>query len=75
MKKFDRIKWEEDLFFEALGQADSKRRSAFLDQTCAGRPALRARLERLLAVQVEAERFFAEAERATGIQMEAHQKP
>ena len=74
MKAFERIEREEDLFFEAMGQADSKKRSAFLDQTCAGRPVLRARLERLLAVQAEAESFFAETGRAIGMQMEAHQK-
>jgi hypothetical protein len=63
---------EEDLFYEASSQADPLRRSTFLDQTCAGRPVLRARVEALLAVQAEAERFFAEAELATNLQMDAH---
>ena len=65
---------EEDLFYEALSQADPAKRSAFLDQACAGRPVLRARVEGLLAVHTETERFFAPAELATSFQMEAHQK-
>jgi hypothetical protein len=64
---------EEDLFCEALSQADPAKRSAFLDQTCAGRPVLRARVGELLAVHAEAERFFAQAEFATSLQLEAHQ--
>jgi hypothetical protein len=65
---------EEDLFYETLSRTDPVKRSAFLDQTCAGRPVLRARVEELLAVQAEAERFFAKAEPATSFQMEALQK-
>lgn len=64
---------EEDLFFKALGQPDPVKRSVFLGRACAGKPALRARVEELLAVQAEAESFFAEAERATRIQMKADQ--
>ncbi|HUA67874.1 MAG TPA: hypothetical protein VMA13_04935 [Candidatus Saccharimonadales bacterium] len=65
---------EEDLFFEALRQPDPVKRSVFLGRACVGKPALRARVEKLLAVQTEAERFFAEAKRATRIQMKAHQQ-
>jgi len=66
----DRNKREEDLFNEVLCLTDPEKRKTFLDETCAGRPALRAQVEALLAVHAEAERFFAEAERATGLQME-----
>lgn len=69
----DRSEQEADLFYEALSQTDPAKRGAFLDQTCAGRPVLRARVEALLAAQAEAESFFAEAELATGSQMDAHQ--
>ena len=64
---------EENLFCEALSQANPAKRSALLDMTCAGRPVLRARVEELLAVHAEAERFFAQAEFATSLQLEAHQ--
>jgi hypothetical protein len=70
----DWSKQEEDLFCEALSQADPAKRSAFLDQTCAGRPVLRARVEELLAVHADAERFFAKAELATSLQMNGHHK-
>jgi len=70
----DRNKREEDLFYEALSQADPTMRSAFLDQTCAGRPVLRARVEELLAVHTEAEKFFAQVELATSLSIDAHQK-
>jgi hypothetical protein len=62
---------EEDLFFKALEQPDPVKRGVFLGRACSGRPGLRARVEKLLAIQTEAERFFAEVERATRIQMKA----
>lgn len=58
MKKVGNIEREETLFFEALGQSDPVKRSVFLGRACAGEPALRARVEKLLAVQTEAERFL-----------------
>jgi hypothetical protein len=39
---------EQSLFIEALEKRDPAERAAFLDQRCAGDPALRQRLERLL---------------------------
>ncbi len=39
---------EQSLFIEALERHDPAERAAFLDQVCAGDPALRQRLERLL---------------------------
>jgi hypothetical protein len=65
---------EEDLFCEALSRTDPAKRSVFLDQTCAGKPVLRARVEELLAVHAEAERFFAKAELAISFQLEVFQK-
>ena len=63
----------EDLFCEALSRTDPAERTAFLDQTCAGKPVLRARVEEMLAVHAEAERFFTEAELAISFLMETHQ--
>jgi len=71
----DRTEQERDLFCEALRVADPERRKEFLDQACAARPALRAHVERLLAAQVAAENFFAEAARAACVPMEAHRQP
>src|SRR5947209_8781628 len=39
---------EQTLFIEALEREDPAERAAFLDRTCAGDPALRQRIERLL---------------------------
>ena len=66
----DRNKREENLFCEVLCRTDPAARKIFLDRMCAGQPVLRARVEALLAVHAEAERFFAETERATVLQME-----
>ena len=63
----DRTEQEEDLFFEALSRTDPAERTAFLDQTCAGKPVLRARVEKMLAVHAEADKFFAEAELAISL--------
>jgi serine/threonine protein kinase len=49
----------EKVLFEVAQDLDDRAvRSAFLDQACNGNPALRSRLERLLAVHVSAEEFF-----------------
>ena len=56
---------EEDLFCEALSRTDPAQRAAFLGQACAGKPVLRVRVEEMLAVHAEAEKFFACAELAT----------
>jgi hypothetical protein len=52
-------------FYEALMLADPAKRGAFLDQACAGNSNLRTRVEELLVLHVEAEKFFARAEPAT----------
>ncbi|HVJ83279.1 MAG TPA: hypothetical protein VNC50_19595, partial [Planctomycetia bacterium] len=41
----------DELFFAALERTDPQERTSFLDEACAGNPALRARVERLLAAQ------------------------
>jgi serine/threonine protein kinase len=51
---------EEELFDTARKLTDAAVRRAFLDQACAEDPALRARLDELLAAEQDAERFFAE---------------
>ena len=63
-----------NLFCKALSLADPAKRCDFLNHACAGRPALRAQVEKLLAVQAEAESFFAEAERAIGLRSKAYPK-
>jgi WD40 repeat protein len=49
---------EESLFIEALEIRDPSERAAFLDRSCATDPALRARLERLLAQHERAGDFL-----------------
>src|SRR5438309_1781149 len=51
---------EEEIFDTARNLADPAARAAFLDRSCAGEPALRTRLDQLLGVAPEADRFFAE---------------
>ncbi len=54
---------EEALFDAARNLHDAAARRAFLDQACAGAPAMRVRLEQLLGAQGEADDFFKEAAR------------
>src|SRR5438067_635201 len=49
---------EQTLFAEALERTDPRDRAAFLDQACHGNPALRARIERLLAQHEHAGNFL-----------------
>jgi hypothetical protein len=49
---------EEALFEEARQLADASARKAFLDQACAGRTALRTRIDSLLTAGAAAEDFF-----------------
>jgi hypothetical protein len=56
---------EWDLFYEAFLLADPVKHTAFLVQTCAGNPNLRTRVEDLLVLYAEAEKYFARAELAT----------
>jgi serine/threonine protein kinase len=49
---------EQTLFIEALEKHDPAERAAFLDQVCAGDPALRQRLERLLQRHQQADSFL-----------------
>jgi len=53
------IQREEDIFDQARQIKDPAQRAVYLDRACAGDRALRARLEGLLAVQPDAEAFFA----------------
>jgi serine/threonine protein kinase len=49
---------EKTLFEGALNLRDPEVRGAFIEQSCRGNPALRARLEKLLGLQSRAETFF-----------------
>jgi eukaryotic-like serine/threonine-protein kinase len=49
---------EHTLFEVASGMTDPAERSAFLDKTCQGDPAMRDRLEKLLNVRGKADNFF-----------------
>ncbi|HVC92560.1 MAG TPA: serine/threonine-protein kinase, partial [Pirellulales bacterium] len=49
---------EQSLFIEALEKEDPTQRAAFLDQVCAGDPALRQRIERLLERHQQADSFL-----------------
>jgi eukaryotic-like serine/threonine-protein kinase len=51
---------EEDLFDAARQIADPARRRAYLERVCPDDPAMRARVEALVAAENEAERFFEE---------------
>jgi hypothetical protein len=49
----------EEILYEGLaGLDDPREREDFLDQTCRGNPSLRARLEELVSVRDDAEKFF-----------------
>ena len=61
---------EMDLLYEAVMLADPAKRGAFLDQACAGNSNLRARVEKLLVIHAEAEKFFARAEPATHLKID-----
>jgi hypothetical protein len=56
---------EMDLLYEAVTLADPAKRGAFLDQACAGNSNLRTRMEEVLVIYAEAEKFFASADLAT----------
>ena len=58
---------EEEIFDAARRMADPAARDAFLRQACAGNATLRTRLDRLLAVAPEADRFFAEGGTALSV--------
>src|SRR6185312_2185807 len=51
---------EEELFDAARRMTDASERAIFLGRSCAGNPAMRRRIEALLAAEAEAEEFFAE---------------
>src|SRR5262245_49013437 len=52
---------EQSLFIAALEKEDPVERAAFLDQACAGDPALRQRIERLLQRHEQTGGFLASA--------------
>ena len=58
---------EEELFDTARKVASPAERQALLDQACGGDPALRTRVEGLLAAEAEAERFFTEGASALNL--------
>ena len=49
---------EKTLFEGALNLGDPEVREAFIEQSCRGKPALKARIEKLLGLQSRAETFF-----------------
>jgi serine/threonine protein kinase len=53
---------EEEIFSEAQKLATAPERKSFLDQACRGEDDLRARVEELLSMQDDAEKFFAEGQ-------------
>ncbi|MDQ5980352.1 MAG: eukaryotic-like serine/threonine-protein kinase, partial [Verrucomicrobiota bacterium] len=55
---------DEEIFGDARLLADPGERAALLDRACAGDPAMRHRLENLLAAENDADGFFAECTRA-----------
>ena len=57
----DKKQREEALFEAARNLNDPAQREAFLDHACASDPALRRRLEALLAAETKAEKFFDES--------------
>lgn len=61
------IQHEEDIFDAARKIADPAAREAFLTDACRGHSALRARLDRLLGVASDADRFFAEGGTALSV--------
>ena len=63
MSDFNEKEW--DLLYEAVMLADPAKRSAFLDQACAGNSNLRTRMEEILVIHAKAEKFFASIELAT----------
>src|SRR5438128_2086244 len=58
---------EEEIFDAARNLPDRVAREAYLRQACGGDEALRVRLDRLLAVAAEADRFFAEGGTALSV--------
>ena len=66
---FDLREQARNLFYEALAHSAPARRQAFVDQACAGDSLLRARVEKLLALRVEADKFFAQAGLTTHLTM------
>ena len=55
----------EEILYEGLTSLeDPQERADFLDQTCRGNPALRARLEELVSLRDEAEKFFVHGSRS-----------
>jgi hypothetical protein len=49
---------EREIFLRALEADDADARAAYLDSACAGRPALRDRVEALLRSHAEADTFL-----------------
>jgi hypothetical protein len=58
---------EEDIFDAARNLPEPAARRAFLERSCGGDGALRARIERLLDAAAEADRFFAEGGTALSV--------
>ena len=52
---------EDEVYFAAAGIADPKERASYLDEACAGSPALRQVVEEMLASQEEAEELITRA--------------
>ena len=55
------FKREESIFYEVVEMTDVVQRRRFLDEACAGKPAMRANLDALLAAHERATQFFEES--------------
>jgi serine/threonine protein kinase len=66
---------EEDLYAAARQLIDPTERRVFLDRACAADPMLRARIEKLLAAEADAERFFTESASALNLPADALPSP
>lgn len=53
---------EEAIFWSALQISAPAERAAFLNDACQDRPTLREKVDRMLALQPEADEFFLEAQ-------------
>ena len=63
---------EEEIFYEALARTSTEERAAYLEEACAGDPALRAAVEALLRANVGASGFLDEPALAQAATVDAY---
>jgi eukaryotic-like serine/threonine-protein kinase len=64
-----------ELFCEALDRKTSREQAEYLDQTCQGRPELRARVEALLRAHDEASVFLQESSNNPAVPLDEPSAP